>query len=765
MQTLTIHAFAPHLTPPTARSGSMHLPIALATLLLTTGAAMAQSPTAGTVVVSGQRQAGAGAPLTLDADALKALRAAQGDTASLLRSVPGISLQGAGGASSLPALHGMAGDRIRISIDGLDLIASCPNHMNPPLSYLDPSAVTAIEVYAGIAPVSAGGDSIAGSIVARTADAEFAPAGQTMLSRGAIGAYARSNGRATGIHAKASLATDTLALSYSGAMASADNIHAAQAFKSVSETGRAGHVLPLDEVGSTAYDTRNHTLALAHRGEHMLVEARLGYQDVPEQLYPNQRMDMLGNRQVRGQLRMVSSQGWGSLEARVFQEDVEHTMEFGDDKRYWYGKNSGSGSPCDPIRYAGDPAGTCAAGMPMHTESRHRGVTTRADIAMGAADTLRLGAEWLSYRLNDWWPPSGGGMGPDTFENIRDGRRDRGVLYGEWLARPSAAWSWNAGVRAEQVRTDAGPVHGYSTASGAMGGQLAESSAFNARSRERTDHHLDFALIARHTASAALEVEAGLARKVRSPNLYERYTWSSWPMAATMNNFVGDGNGYVGNPDLKPEVAHTVSATLDWHAADRAWSVRASPYLTEVNDYIDAIKRSGWAANKFNVLGYANQSARLTGLDLSARAALPALPWGAWNVEGVLNLTRGTNRDTGDNLYQVMPANLRVALNHQRGAWQGTVEVVAVARKSRVNEVRNEVTTPAYALLNLRGGYTWGQVRIDAGIDNLLDKQYALPTGGVYIGQGTTMSMNGVPWGIAVPGPGRSFYAAVNVSF
>ena len=56
-------------------------------------------------------------------------------------------------------------------------------------------------------------------------------------------------------------------------------------------------------------------------------------------------------------------------------------------------------------------------------------------------------------------------------------------------------------------------------------------------------------------------------------------------------------------------------------------------------------------------------------------------------------------------------------------------------------------------------------MRIDAGIDNLLDKHYALPTGGVYIGQGTTMSMNGVPWGIAVPGQGRSFYAAVNVSF
>ena len=44
-----------------------------------------------------------------------------------------------------------------------------------------------------------------------------------------------------------------------------------------------------------------------------------------------------------------------------------------------------------------------------------------------------------------------------------------------------------------------------------------------------------------------------------------------WSMAALMNNFVGDGNGYLGDPALKPETAHTLSASFDWHAADRAW--------------------------------------------------------------------------------------------------------------------------------------------------------------------------------------------------
>ena len=42
-------------------------------------------------------------------------------------------------------------------------------------------------------------------------------------------------------------------------------------------------------------------------------------------------------------------------------------------------------------------------------------------------------------------------------------------------------------------------------------------------------------------------------------------------MAAVMKNLVGEGNGYFGNINLKPEQAHTVSATLDLHAADRRW--------------------------------------------------------------------------------------------------------------------------------------------------------------------------------------------------
>jgi len=52
------------------------------------------------------------------------------------------------------------------------------------------------------------------------------------------------------------------------------------------------------------------------------------------------------------------------------------------------------------------------------------------------------------------------------------------------------------------------------------------------------------------------------------------------------------------------------------------------------------------------------------------------------------------------------------------------------------------------------------------GIENALDRFYNDPLGGAYVGQGATMpSTNGVPYGIPVPGMGRSIYAGATLKF
>ncbi|MBU1426029.1 MAG: TonB-dependent receptor [Gammaproteobacteria bacterium] len=724
---------------------------------------------------------------TVKEQGIASKRASTSDTASMLDGQPGVSLYGAGGVSSLPVIHGLADDRIRTKLDGMDLIASCPNHMNPPLSYVDPSNVDLIKVYAGIAPVSVGGDSIGGTIVVETQAPEFAAAGQGSIAKGEVGAFYRSNNKAKGANVAATFATEKFNVSYSGATSKADNYKAGGDFKNYDFTGRIGHTLPYDEVGSTAYLTRNHTLGFAFKRDNQLFEAKFGLQDMPYQLYPNQRMDMLNNDQKSLNLRYLGQQDWGSLEARAYHETVDHFMDFGADKRYWYGNGApptGSGGstalngfPCSPI------SATCAAGMPMYTQGKTTGASVKADVSLNEQDLLRVGGELQQYTLNDWWTASGAMMQPYTFWNINNGKRDRSALFGEWEKRSSPQWMSLVGVRFERVSMNADVVHGYNqdtfptvVATGANN-QIRDAANFNNADRSKTDNNLDLTALARYTADESQDIEFGFAHKVRSPNVYERYTWSTWQMAALMNNFVGDGNGYLGDVNLKPEKANTLSVTLDWHAADSSWGFKATPYYTRVSDYIDAVQWNGTtdlpattlATNAFSVLKYANQSARLYGIDLSGHMALAESGWGAWGMTGLINYTRGKNLDTGDDLYNIMPLNSKLALTQKVGGWDNRAELVMVQAKKNVSDMRNEIKTPGYSLVHLRGSYSWKQVRVDFGVENLFDKFYYLPTGGAYTGQGTTMTNPALPnypqWGTAVPGMGRSLYTGLNYKF
>ena len=743
----------------------------LATLIpaLIPGIAIAEETPLEPVTVTAPELSDSPYSTSLKGDELKSRRATTSDAAKLLTDVPGVSFYGAGGVSSLPAIRGLADDRLRIKVDGMDLIAVCPNHMNPPLSYVTPASVDTIVVHAGVAPVSVGGDSIGGTIQVETFAPEFAAAGQGSITKGEVGAFYRSNGNATGVNLTASHATESFHISYSGSHAQADNYTAAKDFKTNTATGRDGHTLPLDEVGSTAYETNNHALDLAFRNGSHLFEVGVGVQDIPQVLYPNQRMDMLNNDQNRIRLRYRNDTAWGAIDTHVYHERVDHYMDFGPDKRFWYGADSGTGSPCSPL------GPTCAAGMPMYSEGETTGAAVKADIIVSQKDLVRAGAELQQYRLDEWWPPSGGGMWPGTFWNINNGERDRVALYGEWERRPDERWMTLLGVRYEQVKTDAGDVTGYNPAGG--GNQGRDAGAFNARDRSRTDDNWDFTALARHTPDAMTDIDIGIARKVRSPNLYERYAWSTWAMAAVMNNTVGDGNGYVGNPDLKPEKAHTLSATFARHAPDRSWEFKATPYYTHVEDYIDAVQWDPMmnmpaatpATGKFVVLRQVNQTARLYGIDLSGRMPLGKTAWGEFGLKGLLNYTNGRNTDTDDDLYNIMPLNAKLTLTHKTGGWDNALEVVVVADKDDVSTVRNELATDGYTLVHLRASHSWKQVRLDFGVENLFDEFYSLPTGGAYLGQGRSMSINPtdgtLAWGTAVPGPGRSLYTQLTISF
>ena len=713
----------------------------------------------------------------IDPEALQSLRPATSDTAGLLKYIPGVSLQGAGGVSNLPVIRGLADDRLRIKVDGMDLISACGNHMNPPLSYIDPTNVRSATVFAGITPVSAGGDSIGGAILVDSPDPEFARAGADLLRKGEVGGFFRSNGNAYGGNLAGTVANETLSLSYHGSTAQSDDYKAGGDFKPAGPAAAGRGWLDGDEVGSTMYKSTNQFLALGLRRENHLVELKLGMQDIPYQGWPNQRMDMTGNDSTQANLRYEGQYNWGTLEARAYYESTRHAMQFYDDKLFWYGPTpAGDGIPgpiggCPP----GYPTGPCrAAGMPMDTDGDNTGLVVKVDIPLSARDRLRAGGEAQRYRLDDWWDPAGKGMWPNTFWNINNGKRDRLAAFGEWEAQWNPQWLTQFGLRYENVHMNTGDVQGYNTNSAQY---AAESAAFNAANRDKTDNNIDLTALARYTLDDARAFELGFARKTRSPNLYERYAWSTGGMAMRMINMAGDGNGYVGNLDLDPEVAHILSAAFDWHdPAQNKWGLKVTPYYTYVDDYIDAKRcvsansncgaANQTATDAFVYLQFVNQSARMYGVDVSGHFPLAEnTGFGDFTAIGMLNYVRGENQTTDDNLYNIMPLNAKLAVMQRFGNWTNTVEVDLVDDRTDVSQVRNELETEAYGLVNLRSSYEWKQARINIGIENLFDKFYNHPLGGAYVGQGKTMSGTDVPWGVPVPGMGRSIYAGVTVKF
>ncbi len=694
-----------------------------------------------------------------DAKELARIKLNTSDTTKLIEDEPGISLYQAGGVSSLPAIHGLADDRIRIKVDGMDLISACANHMNSPLSYIDPANVSNIKVYSGVTPVSVGGDSIGGTIKVESAPPTFATSPDELIHEGQIGTFYRSNNDARGANFSASLANDSFSARYTGSIVEANNFKAGGNFKPNLPwiTSGTGNNLSGDTVGSSAFKSENHALNFAFKRDNHLFDLKVGIQNIPYQGFPNQRMDMTRNDSEQINFKYTGEYGWGNLMANVYHENTRHSMNFEKDKQFDY-----SGAP----------------GMPMETRGKNTGASLKADVILSERDLLKVGAEYQRYRLDDWWPASQSAatfgtntmMGPNSFQNIHNGQRDRYDVFAEWEAKWNQAWMTQLGLRHSTVKMDTGDVHGYNNTSMGMMGYAAAANAFNALNHKNTDHNLDATALTRFTPNNTSIYEAGYSIKNRSPNLYERYVWGTTnSMITNMNNWVGDGNGYVGNLNLKPETAHTLSVMGEWHDANHEkWNLRVSPYYTYVQDYIDAVLLST-RTDGFVNLSLANQSARLYGADISGRMMLGSVEhMGSFKASGVISYVDGKNKTTNDDLYNIMPLNAKFALEQKLGGWTNVAEVKLVSEKDDVQAVRKELRTPGYGLLNLYSSYEWKQARFDIGVENVFDKLYYHPLGGAYVGQGATMNSSGSAapqHGTSVPGMGRSINVGLTLKF
>ncbi|MFA6178182.1 MAG: TonB-dependent receptor [Candidatus Methylopumilus sp.] len=651
------------------------------------------------------------------------------DTSALLANQPGISLYQSGGVSSLPVIRGLNDDRIKILVDGAELTSACGNHMNPPLSYISPASVASIRVLAGITPVSMGGDSIAGTIAVSSPKPAFAT-GDSLLYQGSFSTYYRSNNNGLSSALGASIASQNLSLGFTGTIDRANSY-------------QDGHG---NKVRSTQFDRRTQTFTLGAIGENQQFTLKVGHQDIPYQGYVNQYMDMVGNQSNFVNANYAHQFAWGDVDTRIYWQEVSHEMGF----------------------FSSEKTGV----MPMKTRGQDYGYAIKASIPFAQIHTLRVGNEFHRNKLDDYWPPVAGSMmmGPLTFININDGRRDRFGVYAEVESKWSQQWSSLLGLRDDYVRSDAGDVHGYALTGMMSAADIAAANVFNASSHAKSDNHIDLTATTQYEPDPTYSLEFGYARKTRSPSLYERYTWGRGTMAMMMTGWFGDANGYVGNLDLKPEVANTISTTLSWHAADKQdWEVKLTPYYTYVQDYI-GVNRIGTFHPRMSMsdtkalLQFDNQDAQFYGVDMSWKHGVwDNAQFGQGRVYGALGWVKAERVSDGADLYHIMPLNLRMTMEHKVNAWTNALDFQLVERKSNVDDQRFELKTAGYALMNLRTSYQWEKARLDIGVTNLLDKLYYLPLGGVnyanWKAEGAVGQM------ASVAGMGRSLNVGLTLKF
>jgi iron complex outermembrane receptor protein len=432
----------------------------------------------------------------------------------------------------------------------------------------------------------------------------------------------------------------------------------------------------------------------------------------------------------------------GVLDAYVFWQNTWHSMNIGHDK---------STFPMPMF-------------MPMNTHGRDLGYSAKFDLQLTDRHTLRLGNELHRFVLDDTWaavPGTAPMMGPNTFVNINDGRRIRLGTFAELASKWNAQWTTLIGLRNDTVWSHASTVQGYS----AM--YAMDADAFNALNRAHSDPDLDATALARFEPNTANTFEFGYARKTRAPNLYERYAWSTNRMTSGMIGWFGDGNYYVGNVGLKPEIANTVSGTATWHdRARKAWEIKLTPYKTHIQDYVDVdtLGTTMYGMSTFAQLQFANHKARIYGTDLSGNAAIwNNFSFGMGKISGVAGWLHGERLDTQTGLYQMMPLNARLAFDEELKGWTAGLGVQAVDHKSNVDPNRFEQPTPGYALFNLHTGYQRGHLRASAAADNLLNRNYELPLGGVNLDDFmASMWMSQIK---PLTGRGRSAYASLTVQF
>lgn len=624
------------------------------------------------------------------------------DASATVARLPGASILRNGPQTGLLQVRGLSGERVGVRVDGMTISPACPNHMDPPLHYADLRPGSRMELFAGIAPVSEGGDRIAGQLSVSRPDPRFAEGGQTLFG-GQWGAVGRGDHHSLELGADLHYSVGDLALEYRGSAATGGDRR-----------------IPGGRVRASGYDLTRHGITAAWRTAAGFVALDAGMSATRDAGTPALPMDMVSDDSWHLSLRQVEGRPWGEFEHQLYLHDIDHLMD-----------NFSNRPP--PM-------------MRMETPATSRDIGWRGGLTLPRGESIfRIGLDLHrnEFEARQW------SLGPGLYRDMFvDNERGRYGAYLDWERAWGPQWTSRLGVRGDWVTTDAGQVTNQIMPMGAI---LADQTAFNSADRSKADLLLDAVAALRFEPDERSAVELALALKNRAPSLVERYLWT--PLGASAG--LADGRTYLGDPNLDPEQSWQVS--LAYERRGDHWHTRLSPFYHSVSDFIQGEPIARLDPDGNPVLQFTNlDRVELYGLEWNGALDLSQ----AWSLEADASYVRGRNRDGGD-LYRIAPLHGLVALHWSGEPWSVRLESEWAAAQNEVATAQGETRSPGYGLLHLR--VAWQQAarwRVECGVENLLNHRYADHLSGVNRVAGSDVAI-----GQRIPGAGRFAYVSLSRQF
>lgn len=602
------------------------------------------------------------------------------DAAALLQKVPGANVNRNGALTGIAQYRGLFGDRVNVRVNGMTVQEGCTNSMDPPLSFIPGTQLDSIEVVRGIAPVSTGLETLAGTMHAKSIQLPFG-AGDEMEAHGSLrlsGATVNDSGAAGVL---AGVASRTHRLQLTGGREVGGDIEF-----------DGGSVRP------SSFERDSYGLGYGYRRAGHELGLDIAHLDTGPTGTPSLPMDIEMSDTDTVSTEYSGYLGAHAVHGQLFHSDVHHTMT-----NFLMRPDPGAGNR---RRSTSDGTGS---GFRLDVGRALAGgeLLVGVDGQLATHDAVITDPDNAAFRV----------------VNFNDAERNLYGVFGEWDGAIGSGWRSEFGLRLNHVHTNAGPV------SSTMPPMAPLVAAFNSADRSRDDTNVDWVARFNHALSDSTEFEIGFARKTRSPSYQERYLWA--PLEATAG--LADGKTYIGDINLDPEVSHQVELALSTATAAAYFEPRL--FYRDVSDYIQGVAPAGAAPYD---LKFSNVDATLYGADAAWGYALDE----RWRLDGIVSYVRGERDDIDDNLYRIAPLNGTLGLTYAAAMWDVTAEGVFYARQNKVSATNGEDPSAGYALLNLYGKYRITRdLRLSGGIGNVFDRRYASHLSGINRAAGSDVAV------------------------